>query len=86
MKGRGIRVAGINTGSYNGNWNPLFKQSLKAHQEFTSFFLVTDGDSILDGLAGNVKFLYQRCLLHLPHQLKFALWQDRAKVARKSPE
>ena len=87
MKGGAIRVAGVDIGSYNGNWNRLFKQSLKALQEFTSFFLVTDGDtSILDGLAGKVKILYQRCLWHIPHQLKFALWQDRAKVKRKSPE
>ena len=87
MKGGAIRVAGIDIGSYNGNWNRLFKQSLKALQEFTSFFLVTDGDtSILDGLAGKVKILYQRCLWHIHHQLKFALWQDRAKVTRKSPE
>ena len=68
MKGGAIRVAGIDIGSYNGNWNRLFEQSLKALQEFTSFFLVTDGDtSILDGLAGKVKILYQRCLWHIPH-------------------
>ena len=87
MKGGAIRVAGIDIGSYNGNWNCLFEQSLKALKEFKSFLLVTDGDtSILDGLAGKVKILYQRCLWHIPHQLKFALWQDRAKVKRKSPE
>ena len=87
MKGGAIRVAGIDIGSYNGNWNRLFKQSLKALKEFKTFFLVTDGDtSILDGLKGKVKVLTQRCLWHIPHQLKFALWQDRAKVTRKSPE
>lgn len=87
MKGGAIRVAGIDIGSYNGNWNRLFKQSLETLKKFKSFFLVTDGDtSILDGLAGKVKVLYQRCLWHVPHQLKFALWQDKAKVKRKSPE
>ncbi len=87
MKGGAIRVAGIDIGSYNGNWNRLFKQSLKALKEFKTFFLVTDGDtSILDGLKGKVIVLYQRCLWHIPHQLKFALWQDKAKVVRKSPE
>ncbi len=87
MKGGAIRVAGIDIGSYNGHWNRLFKRNLKALQEPPSFFLVTDGDtSILDGLAGKVKIFYQRCLWHIPHQLKFALWQDRAKVLRKSPE
>jgi hypothetical protein len=87
MKGGTIRVAGIDIGSYNGNWNRLFKQSLETLKEFKSFFLVTDGDtSILDGLKEKVKVLYQRCLWHIPHQLKFALWQDKAKVKRKSPE
>ena len=87
MKGGAIQVAGIDIGSYNGNWNRLFKQSLKALKEFKTFFLVTDGDtSILDGLKGKVKVLYQRCLWHILHQLKFALWQDKAKVALKSPE
>lgn len=87
MKGGAIRVAGIDIGSYNGNWNRLFKQSLQTLKKFKSFFLVTDGDtSILDGLKGKVKVLYQRCLWHVPHQLKFALWQDKAKVKRKSPE
>ena len=87
MKGGEIRVAGIDIGSYNGNWDRLFKQSLETLKTFKSFFLVTDGDtSILDGLKGKVKLLYQRCLWHVPHQLKFALWQDKAKVKRKSPE
>ena len=50
-----------------------------------SFFLVTDGDtSILDGLKGKVTVLYQRCLWHAPHQLKFALWKDKKQVPRKS--
>ena len=86
-KGGEIRVAGIDIGSYNGNWDRLFKLSLETLKTFKSFFLVTDGDtSILDGLKGKVKLLYQRCLWHVPHQLKFALWQDKAKVKRKSPE
>jgi len=87
MKGGAIRVAGIDIGPYNGNWDRLFKRSLETLKKFKSFFLVTDGDtSILDGLKGKVKVLYQRCLWHVPHQLKFALWQDKAKVKRKSPE
>lgn len=69
MKGGTIQVAEVNIGSYNGNWNPLFKQSLKALQEFTSFFLETQGDtSIQDELGGKVKILYQRCLWHIPHR------------------
>ena len=87
MKDGTVRVAGLDIGPYNGHWTRLFAPSLKALKAFKSFFLVTDGDtSILDGLKGKVTILFQRCLWHIPHQLKFALWQDRAKVKRKSPE
>ena len=87
MKGGTIRVAGIDIGPYNGRWDRLFRQSLKTLKTFKSFLLVTDGDtSILDGLKGKVKVLFQRCLWHIPHQMKFSLWQDRAKIKRKSPE
>ena len=87
MKDGTVRVAGLDIGPYNGSWKRLFAPSIKTFETFKSFFLVTDGDtSILDGLKGTVKILFQRCLWHIPHQLKFALWQDRAKVKRKSPE
>ena len=87
MKDGTVRVAGLDIGPYNGHWTRLFAPSLKALKGFKSFFLVTDGNtSILDGLTGKVTILFQRCLWHIPHQLKFALWQDRAKVKRKSPE
>ena len=87
MKGGTIRVAGVDIGPYNGSWDRLFRQNMKVLKTFKRFLLVTDGDTtILDGLKGKVKVLFQRCLWHIPHQMKFALWQDRAKVKRKSPE
>lgn len=83
----GIRVAGLGLGTYHGGWKALFQPSLEAFKQFKQFLLVTDGDtSILDGLKGQVQVLVQRCLWHIPHQLKFALWQDRKHVPRKSPE
>ena len=87
MTGGQIRVAGIDIGPYNGHWNKLFAPSIRVLKTFKNFVLVTDGDtSILEGLKNKVQVIYQRCLWHVPHQLKFALWQDRAKVKRKSPE
>jgi hypothetical protein len=38
----------------------------------------------LDGLKGKVSVLLQRCLWHIPHQLKYMLWKD--KVTRKGQE
>ena len=86
-KGGGVRVAGVDIGPYNGSWHRLFEPSLKAFRSFRNFLLVTDGDtSILSGLRDKVTVLFQRCLWHIPYQLKYALWQDRKHVKRKSPE
>ncbi len=82
-----FRIAELGIGSYHGGWRKLFQPSLQAFKTFKQFLLVTDGDtSILDGLKGQVTVLVQRCLWHIPHQLKYALWKDRKHVARKSPE
>lgn len=84
-KGGGIRVAGVHIGNYNGGWEELFKKSLEGFKGFKRFLLITDGDtSILDGLKGKVSVLLQRCLWHIPHQLKYMLWKD--KVTRKGQE
>ena len=85
--GGGIRVAGIDIGNYNGNWQRLFKNSIDVFKSFRKFLLITDGDtSILDSLKGKVSVLFQRCLWHIPHQLKYVLWKDKNKVVRKSKE
>jgi hypothetical protein len=84
-KGGGIRVAGVHIGNYNGGWEKLFKKSLEGLKGFKRFLLITDGDtSILDSLKGKVSVLLQRCLWHIPHQLKYMLWKD--KVTRKGQE
>jgi hypothetical protein len=82
-RGGGISIAGLSIGNYDQGWDKLFAPLLETLKSFTSFLLVTDGDtSILKGLGGKVKVLLQRCLWHIPHQLKYCLWQD--KVLRQS--
>jgi len=84
-KSGGIRVAGIAIGNYNSGWEKLFKPLIDSFKKFQSFLLVTDGDtSIIDDVRGKVKILVQRCLWHMPYQLKYTLWRD--KVKRKSDE
>lgn len=84
-KGGGVRVAGVDIGSYNGNWQRLFKGSIEVLKGFRRFLLITDGDtSILESLKNKVNILIQRCLWHIPYQLKYALWKD--KVKRKGEE
>lgn len=84
-KGGGVRVAGVDIGGYNKNWSRLFKNSIGVLKGFKRFLLITDGDtSIMDDLKGKVEILIQRCLWHIPYQLKYTLWKDKA--ARKSKE
>jgi len=79
-KGGGIRIAGLDIGNYHGGWERLFKPAIEVMKGFGSFLLVTDGDtSILDGIRGKVKVLFQRCLWHIPHQMKYTLWKDKVK-------
>lgn len=76
----GVRLAGLAIGKYECDWGKLFKPILPDFAFFKQFLLVTDGDvSILKGLGDKVKVIVQRCLWHIPHQLKYCLWQDKVK-------
>lgn len=80
----GIRIAGLAIGNYEGEWEKLFGPILETLKLFPSFLLITDGDSnILKGIKG-VKVIFQRCLWHIPHQMRYYLWKDG--VVRKSAE
>ena len=80
-------MAGVDIGPCNGSWNKLFKTSLKAFKTFKNFLLLTDGDtSIPDGLQDKITLFFQRCLWHIPHQLKFVLGKDKKQVPRKSKD
>ena len=80
----GIRIAGLAVGNYEGGWNKLFDPILSTLKRFPSFLLITDGDtSILKGIK-SLNIIFQRCLWHIPHQMKYYLWKDG--VGRKSKE
>lgn len=80
-----VRIAGLGIDRYDRGWGKLFKPLLKASKCFKSILLVTDGDtSILKGIKTKLKILHQRCLWHIPHQLKYCLWKDGVK--RKTSE
>jgi hypothetical protein len=75
----GVRIAALSIGGYDQDWGKLFAPLLKTMNQFKEFVLVTDGDtSILKGLKAKVKIIIQRCLWHIPHQLKYTLWKDKA--------
>ena len=74
-----IRIAGMSIGKYKGGWDKLFKPLLKSLKALKEIVLVTDGDSaILKGVSG-IKVILQRCLFHIPHEVKYTLWQDKVK-------
>jgi len=84
-KAGGVRVAGLSIGNYDSQWDKLFEPLIENIKKFSQFLLITDGDtSIFKSLDSKVKVLFQRCLWHIPHQMKYYLWKD--KVKRKSDE
>jgi len=80
----GVRIAGLSIGKYDAGWDELFAPLRDTIMSFKNFLLVTDGDSSIFKGMKCVNVILQRCLWHIPHQLKHCLWSD--KVKRKSDE
>jgi hypothetical protein len=79
-KGGGIRIAGLGIGPYDGGWEAIFSPMIPVIRTFKKFLLVTDGDTnIFKALGDKVTVVLQRCLFHIPHQLKHTLWMDGVK-------
>ena len=77
--GGGVRIAGLAIGKYDAGWDKLFEPLRETILSFKNFLLVTDGDtSIFKGIKC-VNVILQRCLWHIPHQLKHCLWEDKVK-------
>ena len=76
----GVMIAGASIGNYDSQWDKVFKPLIVILKKFKQIFLVTDGDtSILKSVKNKVKVIFQRCLWHIPHQLKYFLWKDGVK-------
>ena len=80
--GGSVRIAALDIGKYNGNWDRLFAPLLDSIRTFKRFLIITDGDTNILKPLKNVNIFVQRCLWHIPHQLKHCLWEDG--VQRKS--
>ena len=78
----GARIAGLSIGRYDAGWEELFAPVKDAIKSFNKFLLITDGDSSIFKGMKCMNVILQRCLWHIPHQLKHCLWSD--KVKRKS--
>jgi len=82
--GGGVRIAGLDIGQYNGDWDRLFHPLIPSLRTFERFLIITDGDTNILKPLKNVNVFVQRCLWHIPHQLKHSLWTDGVK--RKSED
>jgi hypothetical protein len=80
--GGGARIAGLAIGKYDSGWGKLFAPLREQIMSFKQFLLVTDGDTSIFKGVKCLNVILQRCLWHIPHQLKHCLWADGAK--RKS--
>ena len=77
--GGGVRVAGLTIGKYDSGWDKLFEPLRETIMSFKNFLLITDGDTSIFKGINCVNVLLQRCLWHIPHQLKHCLWRDGVK-------
>ena len=76
----GIRIAGIAIGKYESGWDKVFKPLQSSFEKMGEFHMIMDGDSaILKDFAAEIDFTVQRCLWHIPHQIKYYLWKDKVK-------
>lgn len=82
--GGGARIAGLDIGQYNGSWDRLFRPLMPGLRRFGRFLIITDGDTNILKPLKNVNVIVQRCLWHIPYQLKHCLWGDGVK--RKSED
>lgn len=82
--GGGVRIAGLAIGKYDAGWDELFAPLRETIMLFKRFLLVTDGDTSIFNGVKCLNVILQRCLWHIPHQLKHCLWADGVK--RKSAD
>ena len=82
--GGGVRIAGLAIGKYDSGWDNLFAPLRGQIMSFKRFLLVTDGDTSIFKGVKCLNVILQRCLWHIPHQLKHCLWSDGVK--RKSAD
>lgn len=82
--GGGVRIAGLAIGKYDSGWDKLFAPLREGIMSFKHFQLVTDGDTSIFKGVKCLNVIFQRCLWHIPHQLKHCLWSDGVK--RKSAD
>jgi hypothetical protein len=85
----GLRFLGAKVGSYGlkSDWEALLSPLKALIEKGKRCILVADGDdtpmNIWKNLGQKGYAVCQRCLWHIPHQLKYMLWKDKATKEQK---
>ena len=75
-----LHIAGVSIGQYENadNWREIFEPLKESFEAMGEFGLSIDGDcAILKGFDADIDLHIQRCLWHIPHQIKHYLWKDK---------
>ncbi|MDZ7934264.1 MAG: hypothetical protein U5M51_04720 [Emticicia sp.] len=91
--GKGLCFLGVKVGKYSSesDWKCLFddfkKKFSSLKKTVKNCTLVADGDStvidVFNTLSIDAVKTFQRCLWHIPHQMKYMLWKDKVDVSQK---
>lgn len=89
-EGGGLHFLGVSVGKYGlkEDWESLFSSMKALFDNTKKYILVADGDQTIMDVYKNATLksyaFFQRCLWHIPHQIKYMLWKDKAtKEERK---
>jgi hypothetical protein len=85
----GLTFLGVKVGKYGlkSDWEELLAPLKNLVTQVKRCILIADGDetpiTVWQKLNPNALLFFQRCLWHIPRQLKYVLWQDKASKNQK---
>ncbi len=88
-EGGGLHFLGVSVGKYSNKegWEGLFVSIKEIFKTSKRCILVADGDQTIMEVFKTVSLksytLLQRCLWHIPHQVKYMLWKDKASKEQR---
>jgi hypothetical protein len=88
--GGGLRFLGAKVGKYSdkSDWGGLFMPIKYFLNKVNRLVLVADGDQniieVFIEISKKKCVFFQRCLWHIPHQIKYMLWKDKASKDQKN--
>jgi hypothetical protein len=83
-KGKKLRFLGIKVGAYKNksDWESIFSSIKPLLNKDKRYVLIADGDQtpieVWKQTCKGTYSLVQRCLWHIPRQMKYMLWKDKA--------